>query len=77
MALDLPDLGNLRSSLSTDLLAMEDEDAQPLAPRRVSRRGVLNLQLPWYLWAYPASRYHDDYRYHCSSYCYHVCYHFR
>lgn len=48
MALDLPDLGNLRSSLSSDLL--EDEEPQPnTLPRRVSRRGVMSLQLPWYL----------------------------
>lgn len=53
MALDAPDVGGLRHSLSGDLLAMEeDEDVSPQpdqVPRRISRRTVMTLKLPWYL----------------------------
>lgn len=55
MALDEPEPGTmkgLRHSLSGDLLAYEDEDMEPQPdklPRRISRRSVMTLTLPWYL----------------------------
>lgn len=55
MQLDEPDVGPLRVSLSGDLLAYEDEEAEEMQPqpdklpRRMSRRSVMSLKLPWYL----------------------------
>ncbi|CAJ1364857.1 unnamed protein product [Effrenium voratum] len=52
MALDAPDVGPLRHSLSGDLMDMEEDEeiSQPHGlSRRISKRNVRTLTLPWYL----------------------------